>query len=75
MLLPLHVDDGQEIFALVIPVSWVNTGRTDLPDSGGDMDLLIRMIKERLWILDDDIAHPGKGPLTTIGREKATNPL
>ena len=39
-------------------------------------DLLIRMIKERLWILDDDtIVHPGHGPLTTIGHEKATNPF
>ena len=37
---------------------------------------LLRMIRERLWPLDEDtIVHPGHGPLTTIGEEKATNPF
>jgi glyoxylase-like metal-dependent hydrolase (beta-lactamase superfamily II) len=53
-----------------------SVGRTDLPDSGGDMDLLLTMIRERLWPLaEDTIVHPGHGPLTTIGHEKKTNPF
>jgi hypothetical protein len=40
------------------------------------MDLLLRMIRERLWPLDNQsIVHPGHGPLTTIGEEKETNPF
>ena len=72
----LHVDDGPDHLFAGDTLFQGSVGRTDLPDSGGDMDLLIRMIKERLWILDDDtIVHPGHGPLTTIGHEKATNPF
>lgn len=49
-------------------------GRTDLP--GGDHDTLIRNIKEKLFVLDDDIkVHPGHGPTTTIGHEKRSNPF
>jgi len=49
-------------------------GRTDLP--GGDHDTLIRNIKEKLFVLDDDIVvHPGHGPTTTIGHEKQSNPF
>ena len=72
----LHVDDGPDHLFAGDTLFQGSVGRTDLPDSGGDMDLLIRMIKERLWILDDDtIVHPGHGPLTTIGHEKTTNPF
>ena len=72
----LHVDDGPDHLFSGDTLFQGSVGRTDLPDSGGDMDLLIRMIKERLWILDDDtIVHPGHGPLTTIGHEKTTNPF
>jgi len=48
-------------------------GRTDLP--GGDHDLLIRGIQEKLWPLADEITvYPGHGPATKIGRERTTNP-
>jgi hydroxyacylglutathione hydrolase len=49
-------------------------GRTDLP--GGDYAVLIKSIKEKLMILDDDIiVHPGHGPSTTIGNERKENPF
>ena len=49
-------------------------GRTDLP--GGDFDVLIASIRNVLFPFGDDaIVHPGHGPDTTIGRERATNPF
>ncbi|MDQ6807870.1 MAG: MBL fold metallo-hydrolase [Verrucomicrobiota bacterium] len=49
-------------------------GRWDLP--GGDGDLLFRGIKEKLYLLGDDVAVlPGHGPATTIGTERTTNPF
>lgn len=49
-------------------------GRTDLP--GGNHDLLIRMIKEKLLTLPDEtIVYPGHGPSTKIGYERANNPF
>lgn len=51
-----------------------SVGRTDLP--GGDAGLLMRSIKERLLVLPDETAvHPGHGPQTTIGNERAYNPF
>ena len=48
-------------------------GRTDLP--GGDHDLLLRGIREKLWPLGDNVTVlPGHGPATTIGEERRTNP-
>jgi len=49
-------------------------GRADLP--GGDYDLLLRGIREKLWPLGDDVQIlPGHGPATTIGIERRTNPF
>ncbi|MFC1553137.1 MBL fold metallo-hydrolase [candidate division KSB1 bacterium] len=49
-------------------------GRTDLP--GGDYDVLIRSIKEKLMVLDEELTvHTGHGPSTTIGFEKHNNPF
>jgi len=47
-------------------------GRTDLP--GGNHDQLLRSIREQLLVYPDEtIVHPGHGPDTTIGGERATN--
>lgn len=49
-------------------------GRTDLP--GGDLDTLLRSIKQILFALGDDAAvYSGHGPKTTIGQERRTNPF
>jgi glyoxylase-like metal-dependent hydrolase (beta-lactamase superfamily II) len=49
-------------------------GRGDLP--GGDIDLLINGIREKLFPLGADVTVlSGHGPPTTIGRERLTNPF
>lgn len=49
-------------------------GRTDL--WGGDTELLLRSIRERLFTLEDELpVHPGHGPSSKIGIEKRTNPF
>jgi glyoxylase-like metal-dependent hydrolase (beta-lactamase superfamily II) len=49
-------------------------GRTDLP--GGDHQLLLDGIREKLLPLGDDVrVFPGHGPVTTIGEERRTNPF
>lgn len=49
-------------------------GRTDLP--GGDMDTLLRSIRDVLFAFPDDtVVWSGHGPATTIGRERASNPF
>lgn len=46
-----------------------NTGRTDFPT--GDSIKLLQSIREKLFLLDDDIiVYPGHGEATTIGFEK-----
>ena len=49
-------------------------GRTDLP--GGDYDMLMRSIFDKLLTLEDDVnVLPGHMGATTIGRERRTNPF
>ncbi len=49
-------------------------GRTDFP--GGDHQTLLNSIREKLFLLDDDVrVYTGHGPETTIGTEKQTNPF
>ena len=49
-------------------------GRTDFP--GGDYDTLIRSIRERLFVLGDDVRFvPGHGPMSTFGEERRSNPF
>jgi hydroxyacylglutathione hydrolase len=59
--------DGDVLFAGSI-------GRTDFP--GGDHQLLIRGIREKILSLPDKTAvHPGHGPQTTVGEERRNNPF
>ena len=49
-------------------------GRTDLP--GGDMELLLRSIRNELFTLPGEtLVYPGHGPATTIRHEKEYNPF
>ena len=49
-------------------------GRSDLP--GGDMQTLMRSIREHVLTLPDEtVLYPGHGPPTTVGQERATNPF
>ncbi len=49
-------------------------GRTDFP--GGSHELLLRGIRDKLFVLPDDtVIYPGHGPVTTVGYEKRTNPF
>ena len=51
-----------------------SVGRTDLP--GGSFEALRGSIRGRLFPLGDGLAvHPGHGPSTTIGAERAANPF
>ncbi len=49
-------------------------GRTDLP--GGDMETLLKTIREEFYTLGDDVVvYSGHGPKTTIGEERRENPF
>lgn len=51
-----------------------SVGRTDLYK--GDMELLVRSIREKIYTLPDEtIIYPGHGPETTVGEEKRNNPF
>ena len=49
-----------------------SVGRSDLP--GGDHELLIRGIRQKVLTLPDDTVLPGHGPETTVGVERVSNP-
>jgi len=62
---PAALFSGDTIFA-------GSVGRTDL---GGDPDVLLKSIRDRILPLADDIViYPGHGPSTTVGCERKTNP-
>ena len=62
-----HAIVGDALFAGSI-------GRTDL--EGGDFEVLMRSIREKLFSLGDETeVYPGHGPFTTIGQERRTNPF
>jgi len=49
-------------------------GRSDLP--GGDHNLLVKCIREKLLTLDPaTVIYPGHGPETTVAEERRTNPF
>jgi len=49
-------------------------GRTDLP--GGDFKTLISSIQEKFLVLDDKVVvYSGHGEMTTIGKERRSNPF
>ena len=52
----------------------LSVGRTDLPTGSGGA--LMRSIKEKLFVLPDDVkVYPGHGDSTEIGDEKMGNPF
>ncbi len=52
---------------------WGSIGRSDL---GGNQELLVRSIKDKLLSLPDDtVVYPGHGPATSIGEERSNNPF
>ena len=62
-----HLFTGDTLFSGSI-------GRTDL--AGGNLDLLLNSIHNKLMSLDESIiVHSGHGPDTSIGVEKRTNPF
>ena len=67
--------ERQERVAFVGDVLFAGSvGRTDLP--GGSYEQLMCSIREKLLPLGDDVrVLSGHGPLTTIGRERRTNPF
>lgn len=62
-----HCFSGDVLFAGSI-------GRTDLP--GGDTAVMMASLRDQILTLPDEtVVLPGHGPLTTIGRERASNPF
>ena len=68
-----HLPDHQVIFDGDVLFQG-SIGRTDLP--GGDFDLLMRTIWDKLMVLPDETqVLSGHGPTTTIGMERQHNPF
>jgi len=67
--------DGEVVTVLGGDVVFAGSiGRTDFP--GGDLKLLLRGIRDKMWPLPDAaVIHPGHGPATTVGAEKRDNPF
>src|SRR4029453_5934518 len=64
---PGHLLAGDLVFAGSI-------GRTDLP-GGSTEEMLASLASRFLPLPDETLVLPGHGPTTTVGRERATNPL
>lgn len=65
---------GQQFLIAGDVLFYQSIGRTDLP--GGDHATLLDTIRNRLFVLPDEVqVHPGHGPSTTIGHEKKNNPF
>ncbi len=63
----VHLFSGDTLFQLGV-------GRTDF--DGGDSKTLTKSIKEKLFVLDDNVVvYPGHGPKSSIGFEKKNNPF
>jgi glyoxylase-like metal-dependent hydrolase (beta-lactamase superfamily II) len=66
--------EGKEILFVGDTLFAGSIGRTDLP--GGDMETLLRSIRDVLFAFPDDtIVWSGHGEQTTIGRERRSNPF
>jgi hydroxyacylglutathione hydrolase len=68
--------DGAEVGSTVLSGDVLfagSIGRTDLP--GGSHPAMMRSLREKVLTLPDDaLVLPGHGPLTTIARERESNP-
>ena len=74
--LNLLVDNGANHLFVGDTLFAGSVGRTDLPDTGGDFEVLAASIHTQLWPLEGNtIVYPGHGPLTTIGHERRTTPF
>jgi len=68
------LQDGNESVYSGDTLFWRSIGRADL--WGGDGRQLLKSIRERLFVLEDDLrVFPGHGPTTKIGEEKRENPF
>jgi glyoxylase-like metal-dependent hydrolase (beta-lactamase superfamily II) len=51
-----------------------SVGRTDFPS--GSQQVLMQSIYDKLMVLDDDLKiYPGHGRVSTLGKERETNPF
>jgi hydroxyacylglutathione hydrolase len=73
----IEIEDNKQVRKFVICGDALfagSIGRTDFP--GGDMDLLLENIRNKVFSLPDDtFVLPGHGPVTTVGQEKTHNPF
>ena len=69
------VDNGSEAELFTGDTLFMGSiGRTDL--WGGDYNQILHSIKDKLMPLEDPTqVHPGHGPSTTMGKERARNPF
>jgi len=70
----LKLDGDEKIIFVGDTIFAESIGRTDLWEASYQQ--LIKSIREKLLILEDDFAiYPGHGPTTTINKEKRYNPF